>query len=115
MTPSSLNVTVEQGVAVFHCQHESSDDITWRLNGKAVSSPNITIERVPLGSGGFYSSLLIPTLLDFNQTTIECVAVFYQETDPFQFCTISDSTNSRYVNQNLMLVQECLCNSHCPF
>ena len=85
MTPSSLNKTVEQGVAVFHCQHGSSDDITWKLNGKAVSSPNVTIERVPLSSGGFYASLLIPTFLDFNQTTIECVAVFYRETDPFQF------------------------------
>ena len=85
MTPSSLNKTVEQGVAVFYCQHECSDDITWRLNGKAISSPNVTIERVPLISGGFYSSLLIPTILDFNQTIIKCVAVFYQETDPFQF------------------------------
>ena len=85
MTPSSLNVTVEQGVAIFHCQHGSSDDITWRINGKAVSSPNITIERVPLSSGGFNSSFSIPTLLDFNQTIIECVAVFYRESDPFQF------------------------------
>ena len=86
MIPSSLNKTVEQGVAVFHCQHGSSDDITWKLNGKAVSSPNIIIERVPLiSSGGFYSSLSIPTFLDFNHTTTECVAVFYQETNPFQF------------------------------
>ena len=85
MTPSSLNVTVEQGVAVFLCQHGSSDDITWRLNGKAISSPNVTIERVPLSSGGFYSSLSIPTLLHFNQTIVKCLAVFYQGTDHFQF------------------------------
>ena len=85
MTPSSLNVTVEQRVAVFQCQHGSSDDINWRLNGKAASLPSVTIEKVPLSSGGLYSSLSIPTFLDFNQTTIECVAVFYQRSDPIQF------------------------------
>ena len=76
MTPSSLNKTVEQGVAVFHCQHESSDDIFWRLNGNAVNSPNITVEKV-LSSGTLNSTLSIPTLLDFNPTIIKCVAVFY--------------------------------------
>ena len=81
MTPSSLNVTVEQGVAIFHCQYGSSDDITWRLNGKAISSLkfNFAIERFPLSSDGSYSSLSIPTFLDFNQTTIECMAVFIEK------------------------------------
>ena len=85
MTPSSLNKTIEQGEAVFHCQHGSSDDIAWRVNGKAISSLNFALEHVPQSSGGLNSSLSIPTLLDFDQTTIQCVAVFYQETDPFRF------------------------------
>ena len=40
------------------------------------------IERVPL-SGGGYS--FITTLLGFNETNIECVAVFYEGSTPFQF------------------------------
>ncbi len=75
-TPSSLNKTVEQGEAVFRCQHRSSDDIIWRVNGAAISSPNISEWRVPVGDGGFASFLSIPTLPGFNNTTIECVAIF---------------------------------------
>lgn len=84
MTPSSLNVTVEQGVATFHCQHNGSDDINWRVNETSPTSPNISPEKVPLGSG-FYSSLTIASLLKFNGSTIECVAIFYKVSPPFRF------------------------------
>ena len=87
MTPSPLNKTVEQSVAVFHCQHRSSDDITWRVNAMSVNSPNFWIEKVPLSGGGFYSSLSINTLVPgYNQTIIvECVAILFFERFPFQF------------------------------
>ena len=85
MTPTPLNVTVEQGVAVFQCQHRSSNDVTWNVNGTPPStSPNISIEKISLDEG-FRSTLLITTLLDFNETTVECVATFYEGTDPFRF------------------------------
>ena len=78
MTPSSLNKTVEQGEAVFHCQHRSSDDIVWRVNGTSiVSSDNISEWRVPVGDGCFVYFLSIATLPGFNNTTIECGAVFF--------------------------------------
>ena len=81
---SPLNVTVEQQIALFHCQHRSSDDIAWRVNGTSTNSPHISTEKSPLSGGGYSSSLSIGTLLGFNETTIECVVVFY-ERSPFQF------------------------------
>ena len=77
MIPSSLNKTIEQGEAVFHCQHRSSDDIIWRVNGTSISSPNISEWRVPVGDGGFASFLSIATLPGFSNTTIECGAIFF--------------------------------------
>ena len=78
MTPSSLNKTVEQGEAVFHCQHRSSDDIIWRVNGTSIIyRDNISERRVPAGDGHFVYFLSIPALPDFNNTTIECGAVFF--------------------------------------
>ena len=85
MIPSPINVTVEQQVAVFHCQHGSSDDIIWRVNETSPNSLHITTEIVPLSGGGLRSSLSIRTLLGFNETTVECVAVFYRGSSPFQF------------------------------
>ena len=85
MTPLPLNVTVEQQMAVFHCQHSSSDDITWRVNGASFSTlPNISFVKFPLSGGGFRSSLSVATLPDFSETSVQCVAIFYEET-PFQF------------------------------
>ena len=78
MTPSSLNKTIEQGKAVFCCQHRSSDDITWRVNGTSISShDNISKWRVPVGDGRFASFLSVATLPGFNNTTIECGAIFF--------------------------------------
>ena len=78
MTPSSLNKTVEQGEAVFHCQHRSSDYIAWRVNGTSVGSyDNISQWRVPVDDGHFVYFLSIPTLPGFNNTTIECGALFF--------------------------------------
>ena len=86
MTPSPLNVTVEQGVATFYCQHGSSNDIAWRIDG---TSPNVipttSTETVSLSGGGLWSSLSIATLPEYNRTTIDCVAVFYQGLPLLQF------------------------------
>ena len=74
-------MTVEQGVAIFHCQHRNSDDIIWNVNG----SINSTSTKSPLSGGGFNSSLAIETHSDFNKTTIQCVAIFFQGSSPFKF------------------------------
>ena len=77
MIPSSLNKTVEQGEAVFRCQHRSSNAIVWTVNGTSISSHNISTLTVPVGDGRFASFLSIATLPGFNNTTIECGAVFF--------------------------------------
>ena len=82
-TPSPLNMTVEQGVATFHCQHRSCDDISWKVNGTLLSLQSV-IKR-PLSGGGFSSSLSIETHPDFNETTIQCVAIFFRILSPFQY------------------------------
>ena len=83
VVPSPLNKTTEQGAAVFYCQHNSSDDIAWRVNRTSYNSLNIT--RTPLRDGGFQSSLTINTHLDFSETTVQCVASFFQGPTPFLF------------------------------
>ena len=87
IVPSPLNVTVEQQLAFFHCQHNDSDDITWRVNETTQSRTPLNYTTVPRTGGGLSSSLSIQTHLNFNRTTIECVAVFFhiQGSSPFQF------------------------------
>ena len=80
-------MTVEQRVAVFNCQHRTSDNIIWRVNGISLlrSQTNISIEEDSLNGDGFRSSLSIETYLVFNETTVECVAIFFQESSPLLF------------------------------
>ena len=86
VTPLSLNKTVEQGEAVFHCQHRSSDGIFWRVNGTSTDvSPNAITQVVRLGDKHFRSSLSIATLPSSNKTIIECGALFINEISTLQF------------------------------
>ena len=104
VTPSSVNKTVEQGEAVFCCQHRSSDAIIiWRVNGTSISSHNISTLVVPVGDGGFASFLSIATHPGFNNTVIECGAVFLDGSPLLFTYTTSDSTNSRHVKQATLL------------
>ena len=86
ISPSSLNKTVEQEEAVFRCQHRSSDDIVWLVNGTSIISRDniISIWNVTVGDGHFIYLLSIATLPGFNNTTIECGAVFF-DGSPLQF------------------------------
>ena len=75
MTPSPLNVTVEQRVATFYCQHESSDDIAWRIDGTSSNVIlNTSIKTVPLSGGGLRSSLSIA--IHFLNTTEQLLLVW---------------------------------------
>ena len=83
MTPTLLTVAVEQGTATFECQHLTCDDISWQVNETSldnVKSQNITTDRILLPSAEFRHSLTIDTLLEYNQTIVECVAVFFKRT-----------------------------------
>ena len=83
MTPTPLTVAVEQGTATFECQHLTCDGISWQVNETSlenVKSQNIITDRILLPSAEFRHSLTIDTLLEYNQTTVECVAVFFERT-----------------------------------
>ena len=80
MTPTSLTVAVEQETATFRCQHSTSDGIVWRVNGMSLDTmnpPNITTDRILLSSADVQYTLTIATLLEYNQTNVECVASFF--------------------------------------
>ena len=67
-------MAVEQEVAVFVCQHLSSDGIYWLVNGTSlnrINSPNITTS-----SSGTIRFLSIGTHLEYSGTTVVCVATF---------------------------------------
>ena len=72
-------MAVEQGTATFYCQHSSSDEISWRVNGtseKQLNSPNIFSNNEMQGNDRIYS-LSIKNISEFYQTTVECVAIFF--------------------------------------
>ena len=83
-------MAVEQGTATFYCQHLTSDNISWRVNGislNMINSQNIRSSSSNQQNGGKIYSLLITgneTLLEFNHSTIECIAVFF-DGSPSQF------------------------------
>ena len=71
---------MEQRTATFHCKHLTSDAITWRVNRtalNAINSPNISSASFHDADGGIIYKLIFDTLLEFNQTTVECVAIFF--------------------------------------
>ena len=74
--PLSVNVTIGEE-AVFLCQHPSVN-IDWRLNGTTLRASffpqGVSINQSPLpGGGGFQHTLTITALLEYDNTTIECV------------------------------------------
>ena len=76
-------MAVEKGTATFYCQHLTSDNISWRVNGiplNMINSQNVRPSSSKQQNGGRIYSLLFTgneTLLEFNHSTIECVAVFF--------------------------------------
>ena len=88
ISPSPLTVAVEQETAVFYCQHLTSDGINWRVNGQSLNilnSPNIiSSSDNPQSNGIKVYSLSIRILSEFNQSTVVCVATFF-DGSPSQF------------------------------
>ena len=86
MVPSPLIVAVEQGTATFQCQHPLADGISWHLNGTSLnraSLANVSTDSQSQGSAVTYT-LSIGTLIEYSQTTVECVAAFI-DGSPSQF------------------------------
>ena len=76
------NVTVGLDVE-FKCQHPSAFTITWRINGSSVGAnppPDITIGNIRDEDHNLVYTLTVIALFQYNNTVVECVAVFFNDT-----------------------------------
>ena len=82
--PSPLTVAVEQGYAIFQCQHQLADAIGWRVNGIPLNTAALqNVSTTSVGTtNGVTTILSIATLLVYNRTTIECIATFIDGSSP---------------------------------
>ena len=77
--PSPLNVTIGEQ-ALFYCNHSATQDIAWRVNDTSLSVLNLptsTTRRIrPQDStdDGLVHELAIQALMEYNQTSIRCLA-----------------------------------------
>ena len=78
LVPSPLTVAVEQGTATFQCQYTLADDINWLLNGTSLNRAGLTnvSSSVQFKDNVRTYTLSIGICLEYNQTTVECVATF---------------------------------------
>ena len=73
--PLSLNVTIGEE-AVFYCEYRSADAIFWRINKTSLSSrPELSDDF----NGDILGQLTVPALSMYNNTLIQCVAVFVSD------------------------------------
>ena len=81
-------MAVEQGTATFQCQHSLCDAVFWQVNGASLNRanfPNISTATSIHKGNAVAHILSIGTLLKYNQTTVVCVALFFDGTPPPQF------------------------------
>ena len=81
VAPTPLNISVEQGIAMFRCHNRFVDGIHWRINATPVnqlSLPKISTNVTSSSEfGGAIYLLSIAALLRYNHTTVQCVATFF--------------------------------------
>ena len=77
-------MAVEQGTATFQCQHSLADDINWLLNGTSINRAGLGLVSsiVQFNDSVRTYTLSIGTLIEYNQTTVECVATFINGSPP---------------------------------
>ena len=71
------NVSVNEDV-VFHCSHSTADTIGWLINGSSLGSnpPDDIMPSV--------KTLTIIALPKYNNTEIQCVAVYFDGVTPIE-------------------------------
>ena len=76
--PLPLNVTSEQS-ALFRCTHTTADIIAWRVNNTSVRNLPISVahETSAVLNGTLTSNLTIETNLRYDDTQVDCVALFF--------------------------------------
>ena len=72
-SPVSLTI-VANTMAVFQCQHSTADVIVWNINGSYLRDiPDAVFQTIGHGSTYYLTVVGCP---EYNQTVVECVAVF---------------------------------------
>ena len=80
--PLPLNVTSEQS-ALFRCTHATADTLAWRVNSTSVRNLPISVahETLAVLNGNILTSnLTIETYLRYDDTQVDCVALFFDTT-----------------------------------
>ena len=71
-------------VAKFWCQHSTADSIGWRINGTSLGSfhpKNVSTEGLTTPNG-LSHALIISAVAAYNETLVECVAIFFDGSAP---------------------------------
>ena len=71
-TPSLNIVAMELGRVTFNCKHSTGTDIFWSVDAPSGDRIVTSMEKVDLPGGGVASNLTMDTLLEYNQTSVEC-------------------------------------------
>lgn len=71
VSPSS-----SEGFAVFTCQHDTADIVSWEVNGSSYLDVNIIISTHPLPHGAPLHKLNITDFRESNLTVVVCLALF---------------------------------------
>ena len=76
--PLPLNVTSEQS-ALFRCTHATADTLAWRVNSTSLRNlPDfVANETLTALNGMLTSNLTIETNLRYNDTQVDCIALFF--------------------------------------
>ena len=83
MTLPSLHIAaVEQDRVTFHCEHSTAIDIFWSVDAPFRGHVNTSIGESERPAGGMASSLTIKTLLEYNETSVECGVIVDRESAP---------------------------------
>jgi hypothetical protein len=104
ISPASLNVTVDT-VAVFQCQHATAHGMNWKINDSILQDlpEGFSTDR----SDDHVFSLNIEALAEYNNTVIQCLALF---TDP----PSEESEQSTMMIQGIYLILICALTSMYP-
>ena len=80
--PRNVHVALGEE-AVFHCQFPGADAIEWKLDNKSLATGEQDIMVMSIGDnntleeGGRIHILKIPALKPYNETTVKCLASFF--------------------------------------
>ena len=80
--PPSHIAAVEQDSVTYCCEHSSAIDIFWSIDTPSGDLTGTSVTRNQRSGGGMASNLTVEIRLQYNETSVECVAVVDRGTLP---------------------------------